>query len=74
MNASLCDENFIEPNDTSRQSLQIENGQIRLAGKHTKKQMLELMSKIMDKDKPLFVFNAKCKNSENGTSTPSFLL
>ena len=41
--------------------------------KSTKKEMIRFLSRILDKNKPLFVFNTRLGNdSENDAGTPSF--
>ena len=42
--------------------------------KSTKKQMIRFLSRILDKNKPLFVFNTRlgADDSEDGCGTPSF--
>ena len=41
--------------------------------KSTKKEMVRFLSRILDRNKPLFVFNTRVNNDDdNGAGTPSF--
>ncbi|CDW83394.1 UNKNOWN [Stylonychia lemnae] len=67
---SVSDEHFINKNSEETESASSQPNLQRV----TKKEMLKLLNRVMDRNKPLFLFNSKhsTKDTMGETGTPSF--